>query len=140
MYDDVLAYQTSLSKLLQDDKRRDKILESIYEEVDNLMAPGILECVPEHTIASAHRRDVIKLWLFHKPKYDSKGVFVKDKCRIVTLSQARDTTGIGFTYSPTVNPISFFVVMGLVATLPHYQLAAYDIKGAFLNSRIHEDT
>jgi hypothetical protein len=30
--------------------------------------------------------------------------------------------------------------MGLVATMPSYNLAAYDIKGAFLNSRIDEDT
>jgi hypothetical protein len=138
--DDIKTYQASLTKLLQDEHRKDKILASIYEEVDNLMGPGILECVPEHTIAQAHRRDVIRLWLFHKPKYDSKGTFIKDKCRIVTLSQARDTTGIGFTYLPTVNPISFFVVMGLVATFPNYQLAAYDIKGAFLNSKISDDT
>jgi hypothetical protein len=137
---DIQAYKTSLAKLLQDSTRQDKILASINEEIDNLMSPGIMECVPWESIAYKHRRDVIRLWLFHKEKYDSKGVFLKDKCRIVTLSQMRDTTQLGLTYSPTVNPISFFVLMAITATLPRYQLTAYDIKGAFLNSRIEDDT
>jgi hypothetical protein len=126
--------------LLEDDTRRDDILKAIYDEVDNLMAAGVMECVSWKSIAIKHRKDVIKLWLFHKPKYDSKGVFIKDKCRIVTLSQFRDTDNIGLTYSPTVNPISFFVLMALVATLPKHKLVAYDVKGAFLNSKIHDDT
>jgi hypothetical protein len=99
-----------------------------------------MDCVPLDMIATRHRPDIIRLWLFHKAKHDSKGVFLKDKCRIVTLSQFRDTTTVGLTYSPTVNPISFFVLMALAATLPKHQLVAYDIKGAFLNSRINDDT
>jgi hypothetical protein len=130
----------SLAHLLQDPTRKEKIIASIYEEVDNLMSPGIMECIPWESIAFKHRRDVIRLWLVHKEKYDSKGVFLKDKCRIVTLSQSRDTTQLGLTYSPTVNPISFFVMMAVVATLSKYQLTAYDIKGAFLNSKIDRDT
>jgi hypothetical protein len=39
-----------------------------------------------------------------------------------------------------VNPISFFIMMAFAATKPAYQLVAYDIKGAFLNSPIAGDT
>jgi hypothetical protein len=100
------------------------------------MSPGIMECVPWDSIAHGHRREVIRLWLFHKPKYDSKGVFLKEN--VVTLLQTRDTSSIGLTFS--VSPISFFVLMALTATLHHYPLTAYDIKGAFLNSQLDENT
>jgi hypothetical protein len=138
--DDVQAYRSNLQQLLKIDSRKDNILKSIFEEIDNLMSPGIMESVPWTSIAPSHRREVIRLWLFHKEKVDSKGKFLKDKCRIVTLSQSRDTASVGLTYSPTVNPISFFVLMAFAATKPEYKLAAYDIKGAFLNSRIDDDT
>jgi hypothetical protein len=104
------------------------------------MAPGIMETVPLNSISPRHFRDIIKLWLFHKPKYDSKGNFLKDKCRIVTLSQTRDVANIELTYSPSVNPISFFVLMALTATLPTYKIVAHDAKGAFLNSHIDDST
>jgi Reverse transcriptase (RNA-dependent DNA polymerase) len=136
----VKAYKTTITNLLQDPTRKDRILASIKEEVDNLMSPGIMDPVPITSIAFRHRPDIIRLWLFHKEKYDAKGTFLKDKCRIVTLSQSRDTSQIGMTYSPTVNPISFFVMMAIVATRMKYSLAAYDIKGAFLNSKIDDNT
>jgi hypothetical protein len=60
------------------------------EEINNLMAPGIMEPTPIHLIRPEHRPDIINLWLFHKEKLDSDGKFVKDKCRIVNLSQVRD--------------------------------------------------
>jgi len=68
-------------------------------------------------------------------------MFIKDKCRIVTLPQVRDTSTIGQTYSPTVNPISFIILLLVkAATLPQYSISAYDMKGAYLNSPIPEDT
>jgi hypothetical protein len=129
----ISAYKTSLEKLLQDDSRSPAILKSIKEEVDNLMAEGIME-------PRTHLANVIRLWLFHKEKLDANGKFLKDKSRIVTLSQSRDTSNIGLTYSPTVNPISLFVLLAIVATFPDHLLSAYDIKGAFLNSKIPTET
>jgi len=35
--------------------------------------------------------------------------------------------------------MSFFVLMGIAATLPTYQLSAYELKGDFLNSKIPDD-
>jgi hypothetical protein len=57
----------------------------------------------------------------------------------VTLSQVRDTSTIGETYSPTVNPISLFILLAKAATMPEYSISAYDVKGAFLNSPVPED-
>jgi hypothetical protein len=135
-----MAYKTSLTKLLQDDSRSPGIIKSIHEEVANLMADGIMEPITQNFIPTTHLPNVIRLWLFHKEKLDANGKFLKDKSRIVTLSQSRDTSAIGLTYSPTVNPISFFVLMAIAATLPTYHLSAYDIKGAFLNSKIPTET
>jgi len=70
-----------------------------------------LEPTPIHLIRPEHRLDIINLWLFHKEKFDSDEKFLKDKCRIVTLSQGRDTSKIGQTYTPTVNPISLFMLL-----------------------------
>ena len=71
-----------------------------------------MESAPIYTIHPPHRNDIINLWLFHKETKESNGNFLKDKCRIVTLSQVRDTSTIGQTCSPTVNPISLFISLG----------------------------
>ena len=89
------------------------------------------EPVPIHLICLEHRPD-INLWLFHKEKFDSDGKFIKGKYRIVTLSQVRDTSKIGHTDSPTVNPISLFMVLAKAATLPKCSISVYDVKAAFL--------
>jgi hypothetical protein len=133
------ALATNLKKLLQLEDRKEAITQAINEEIDNLMGPGVMEAAPINTIRPEHRRDIINLWLFHKEKRDSNGVFLKDKCRIVTLSQVRDTSKIGDTYSPTVNPISLFILLAKVATMAHYSISAYDVKGAFLNSPVPDD-
>jgi hypothetical protein len=132
------VYATSLKRLMQMEDRKAQVKASILEEIDNLMAPGIMEATSRMKIQQEHIKGIIKLWMFHKEKYDSKGKFIKDKCRIVTLSQHRDTSMIGQTYSPTVNPISFFVTLAITAKQPKYILSSYDVKGAFLNSLIPE--
>jgi len=61
------------------------------EEIKNFMAPRIMEPTPIHLI----RPEIINPWLFHKEKFYSDEKFVKEKCRIVTLSPGRDTSKIG---------------------------------------------
>jgi len=51
----------------------------------------------------------------------------------------RDTSKIGLTYSPTVNPISFFIVLAITATKPNHTISSYDVKGAFLNTVIPDN-
>jgi hypothetical protein len=134
------AYATNLKKLMLLEDRKDLIKKSIEEEIDNLMGPGVMEVTPMQLIRYEHRKEIINLLLFHKEKRDPKGVFIKDKCRIVTLSQVRDTSTTGQTYSPMVNPTSLFILLANAATLPQLSISAYDVKGAFLNSPIPEDT
>ena len=86
------AYAANLKKLLQIEDRKEAIRSAINDEIENLMSPGIMEPIPIHLIRFEHRADIINLWLFHEEKFDSDGKFLKDKCRIVTLSQVRDTS------------------------------------------------
>jgi hypothetical protein len=112
-----MALKMGLTKALQDPKRSSSIETSIKDEVSNLMAKGIMDIISNNDIPATHRSRVIRLWLFHKEKLDTNGAFLKDKSQIVTLSQHRDLTNIGLTYAPTVNPISFFVLMAIAADL-----------------------
>ena len=118
------VHATNLKKLLQIENRKEAIQKAIEEEIDNLMATGVMEATTINLIDPIHRKDIINLWLFHKEKKDSNGTFLKDKCRIVTLSQVRDLSTIGDTYSPTVNPISLFILVAKEATLPHYSISS----------------
>lgn len=127
---------TSLKKALLNQSRRDSILQSIYDEIDNLADPKIMTPILRKDIPAKYAKDIIRVWLFHKEKVDSHGNFLKDKCRIVTLSQLRDRSTIGETFAPTANPISVFTVIQISATVLHRTLSAYDIKAAFLQTPI----
>jgi hypothetical protein len=119
------SFAKNIKKLLLLEDRKDAIAKSINDEIDNLMGPGITEITLIQFIKPEQRKDIINIWLFHKEKRDSNGIFLKDKCRIVTLSQVRDTSAIGQTYSPTVNPISLFILLAEAATLPEYYIYKY---------------
>lgn len=54
-------------------------------------------------------------------------------------SLRHDTPLINQTYSPTVNPISLFILSVKVATVPHYSISVYDVTCAFFNSAIPEE-
>jgi len=90
------VYATN-KKNLQMEDRKEAIKQAIGEEIDNLMGPSVMESAPIYTIHPLHCKDSINLSLFHKEKKDFNGNFLKDKCRIVTLSQVRDTSTIGQT-------------------------------------------
>jgi hypothetical protein len=74
--------------------------------------------------------------MFHKEKFKADGSFDKDKCRLVLLSNLRDPNTIGDTICPTVNPISVMVQLNLAAVEQGTLISAYDIKSAFLETRI----
>lgn len=137
--DQFRAMHTNLAQLLQNPARRDSVLASIHEEVDNIMKPSIVQPIRMEDIPEEHRKDVIGMWLFHREKTDAEGNFVKDKARIVTLSQLRDPSSIGDTFAPTVNPISVYSCLQTAAT-NRSLLASYDVKGAFLETPMDEST
>ena len=69
--------------------------------------------------------------MLHKEKFKADGTFEKDKTRIVLLSNRRDSSTIGETHYPTVNPITVMTQLNLAAA-ERGLISAYDIKGAFL--------
>ena len=69
---EVHAINLKKAKSLLD--RIEDIKKAIGEEIDNLMAPGLMEVTIIDLIAPIHWRDIIKLWLFHKENKDANGV------------------------------------------------------------------
>jgi hypothetical protein len=92
-----------------------------------VIKPSIMSPLRQSDVPPEHRKDIINMWLFHTEKTDAEGKFVKDKSRIVTLSQLRDPATIGETFSPTVNPISVFTCLQLAST-SHSMVSKYDVK------------
>jgi hypothetical protein len=136
----VIALKMSLAKALKDRARLPEILKSIHAEIENLMLPGVQKALHYLSIPKALRKEIINTFLFHKVKFNADGVFEKDKCRIVALSNQRDHNSIGETTAPTVNPVSVFATLNKAAAdfkqgvdiELQPTLSAYDIKGAFL--------
>ena len=69
------AHATNFKKLLQLEHRKEAIQKAIGEEIDNLMAPGVMEATTINVIDPIHRKDIINLWLFHNEKKDSNRAF-----------------------------------------------------------------
>ena len=135
--DDIKAMKTSLKSALKQPDRRSDILNSIFKEIDNLEAPGVLKPILRRDIPEQSRQHVIGVYMFHREKFRADGSFEKDKTRIVLLSNRRDPATIGDTASPTVNPISVLTQLNLAA-VEKSEVAAYDIKGAFLLTPMRE--
>jgi hypothetical protein len=124
--------KTSLKAALKNKDRRDAILKSIGEEIDNFEQPGVLKSIRLRDIPSEYVRHIIGIYMFHKEKHKADGSFDKDKMRLVLLSNLRDPDTIGDSFSPTVNPISVMTQLNLAAVTHGTRISAYDIKGAFL--------
>ena len=128
--------KTSLEAALKDPKRGPSVRESIFAEIENLDKPGVVKPIKRKNIPKELQKDIIGVHMFHKEKYKGDGSFDKDKCRIVLLSNLRDPESIGDTICPTVNPISVMVQLNLAAVESGTTISAYDIKSAFLETRI----
>jgi hypothetical protein len=132
----ILAMKTSLESALKDPKRGPSIRKSIFTEIENLDKPGVLKPIKRNNIPKEFQKDIIGVHMFHKEKFKADGSFDKDKCRLVLLSNLRDPNTIGDTICPTVNPISVMVQLNLAAVEQGTLISAYDIKSAFLETRI----
>ena len=66
------AHATNLKKLLRLEDRKEAIQKAIGEEIDNLMAPGVMEATTINLIAPIHRKDIVNLWLFHQKKIQTE--------------------------------------------------------------------
>jgi hypothetical protein len=133
---DVWVNRSSLQQALKNPSRRDAILQAINSEIDTIIDPRVMSPVKHNAISTLHRGNILQLWLFTKENLKADGSFDKDKARIVPLSQHRDTSSLGNTYSPTVNPLSVMLLLQLAAKLHTCPLTSYDVKGAFLMTPI----
>jgi len=97
-------------------------------------------CIPVRlkTIAKEHRAHIIPVHMFLKDKFKANGAFDKTKARMVAGGNHQDADLVGDTFAPTVNPISVFTQLQITVAKQHL-LSAYDIKGAFLLSRVKDD-
>lgn len=132
------AMRASLKQAMKDEKRRGAILASIYAEIDNLEQPGVMTPIQHRDIPKNMRQHIVGVYMFHKEKYKADGTFDKDKTRLVLLSNLRQEETIGETYCPTVNPMSVMTQLNLAAVRKETVISAYDIKGAFLLTKMDD--
>jgi len=76
--------------------------------------------------------------MFLKEKYKSDGSFDRLKARLVANGKFESPESLTDTYAPTVNPISVMTILNIAAAKGHL-ISAYDIKSAFLMTKVHGD-
>lgn len=133
---DAFIAKTNLKTALNDPERRESVLRAIHDEIKNLDRPEVMKPVRRRDIPPD--AEIIGTYLFHKEKFKADGSFDKDKARIVILSNRRDHRRIGDSISPTVNPASVMLILK-IAAWQRMVLGAYDVKGAFLKTKMKED-
>ena len=133
------VYRVSFGAALKMSDNQQQIQEALFEEIDNMMRNKVVKPIhPTHYTSSIKKRTV-PAHMFFKMKYKADGSFDKVKARLVANGDQQHPDTIGDTFSPTVNPIT--VKSQLQATVANSMfLSAYDIKGAFLLSKVDKDS
>jgi len=137
--DAICAYQTSLSKAMNDDCpiRREEAEKSGRLEVRNIVENKTIRCVKRSQLTSAQKGNIHRSFMFMKDKVDSGGEFDKFKARLVINGSTVDVDGLGDLYAATVQPISVFTMIA-IATTKGYDIGVFDIKGAYLIPDVKE--
>lgn len=131
------AYRISLTSALRMKDKKDDIETAIKNEIDNMMEMKVVKPIPKHLIPNEHKKKVIPAHMFLKFKYKANGSFDKVKARLVANGNLQHPESIGDTFSPTVTPITVNAQLDIAARQDHY-ISSYDIKGAFLMTRINK--
>ena len=126
------VYRMSLQKALKQPGRIESVSKAIEGEIDNMENGKVVPPVHYKDIPPESRDAVIDLHMFLKDKFKSNGSFDKTKARLVFDGSKQTVDQVGDTTSPTVNPISVFVILNFAACHSDYLLSAYDFKFAFL--------
>ena len=132
---DYLAFRMSLQSALRDNDRKDAAMNAVKEEVDNMMDMKVMTALKYQDIPKHNRGNIIPLHMFLKEKYKSDGSFDRLKARLVANGNFESPESLSDTYAPTVNPISVMTVLNVAAAKGHL-ISAYDIKSAFLMTKI----
>jgi len=130
----VAALRLSIRMALKQKDRYNATIAAIHDEIHNMEKNKVMKAIRYRDIPKEIRRKkngVIQLFPFLKDKFKADGSFDKSKCRLVANGGDVDLSNIGETFSPTVNPISVMTQLN-IAAVEDAEIAAYDIKGAFL--------
>jgi len=129
----VAAFRLSIRMALKQKDRYNATIQAIHDEIHNMEKNKVMKAIRYRDIPKELRKNggIIQLFPFMKDKFKADGTFDKSKCRLVANGGDVDLTNIGETFSPTVNPISVMTQLNIAAA-EDAEIAAYDIKGAFL--------
>lgn len=127
----VKAYRISLKNAMNDKKRLKLMTDAIEAEIRNIHDNKVAKPTHYKRIPAEYRTSIIPTHLFLKEKYTAEGSFDKIKARLVANGDQVDEDQLGETFSPTVNPVSVLTQLNIAASRRD-EIAAYDIKGAFL--------
>jgi len=129
----ISIYHTSIQKVLRSDdevRRSDREM-SGRKEVRNLMKNKTLIPMRYSSMNAQQKGNVHRSFMFLKDKLNAAGVWESYKARLVINGSTVNVDEVGDLYAGTVNPISIMTMIA-VATMNNYNIAAFDIKGAYL--------
>jgi len=89
-------------------------------------------------IPSEHRKDIMNTFMFVKHKYKPNGAYERTKARWVTDGANQSPNLYDLISSSMVTLTTVFIMFSL-ASLFKANCKSYDIKGAFLNCKIHDN-
>lgn len=113
------------------------ILEAAIAELDNMINNKVPRPVKMTYLKEGEAPITVHMVFNFKTNAD--GFFDKIKARIVANGDEQDVDTIGETYAPTVNIISGFLLLSLVATLGLH-FTSHDNQAAFLLTPVKEDS
>jgi hypothetical protein len=132
------AYRVSFGQAMKMTDRKEQIDTALAEEIDNIMKNKVVKPVKPSRITPNVRKRTVPTHLFFTFKYKADGTFERVKGRLVANGDQQDPEFIGETYAQTINPITVKTQLQITASEALY-LSAYDIKGAFLLSKLDKD-
>jgi len=114
-----------------DETRRSDGEISGRKEVRNLMENKTLTHMRYSSMNAQQKGNVHRSFMFLKDKLNAAGIWESYKARLVINGSTVNVDEVGDLYAGTVNPISIMTMIA-IATMNNHDIAAFDIKGAYL--------
>ena len=111
---------------------------SMQVELDNWdKFEAAVACDPKK-LTKEEWNEVLPSWAFTLDKEHTDGSYNKTKTRLVINGKMQDASDLGALYSPTVDTVSVFVALAILAAMKG-EAFVYDVTGAFLHKSIEAD-
>jgi len=133
--DAIAIYHITLRKAVNegDDEDREGAIEASREEIRNIMDNKTIKHVKYSKLNSRQKENIHRSYMFMtdkgKGKVNSKGK--RWKGRWVVNGSTVEVQDSAVNYAATVQPITVMTMIN-VATVKGYEIATYDVKGAYL--------